>query len=72
MYDEVEIAVILKGAPRFDSIAHAVYWLRRFSEYGVYATTWRGSRPTEHIEIHLAQIYALAEVLYREQNSYGI
>lgn len=77
MYDEAVIAVLLREAPRFDSIAHAVYWLRWGAGFDKHSYTRLDEdlvgyhRITDHIEIHLAEIYALAETLYREQHIDG-
>lgn len=73
MYSDMEIAAILKRAPRFDSIAHAVYWLRWRDGYDLrsWTETLFPGRPPP-IEIHLAAIYSLAEELYRQQNMDGV
>lgn len=69
----------LRGAaPRFDSVSQAVYWLRWQAGLDRYAVTHYVEpeigyqRSTEHVEIHLAYIYLLAELLYREQNIFGV
>jgi hypothetical protein len=77
MIDPYVFEELLKRAPPFDSIAHAVYWIRWHVGLTAVETYFTEpligyARKTEHIEMHLAEIYTLAQELFREQNSYGI
>lgn len=67
-----------KQAPRFESVAHAVAWIRWQSQFGSIVYTACDEpmigyhRETLHAEIHLALVYMLAEQLYRNQHCDGV
>lgn len=75
---ETELDRLLERAPEFDSVAHAVYWLRWHERSRAFSLTIYREREigyqrlTEHVEIHLAAIYMLAEELYRRQHCEGV
>lgn len=63
--------------PKVDSIEQAVRWLRRdcanrAAKSYFFIPELLYSRETDHIEIHLAQVYLAAEELFWQSNIYGI